>query len=427
MTKHLFVLSLDALGAKDLEDLSELPAIKSLIDRGVHVKEVSTIYPSLTYPAHTSIITGHYPLAHGIINNTKIQPEKSSPDWHWYKRDIQVPTLYDLAKAKGYKTAAFLWPVAAQSGIDYNIAEIFPNRFWLNQVMVSLWASSPFFLLDMNRKYGHLRDGIKQPNLDAFLVEAVTDTIRSKKPGLLLAHFVDMDSMRHEFGVESDEAKAALKRHDERVGKIIEATKEAGIYPDTTFAILGDHYQIDVHTAIRLNVRFLEEGYLEANQEQEIKRYHVYAKSCDGSSYIYVKDKTLKQPVYELLKSIPEIEHVYTSAEIINLGADPDADFMVEGKPGYYFIEDAAGPFLEKITDEKIGEPNFYKAVHGYHPDKSDYKTTLIFAGPEIKQGEMLDSARLIDEAPTFARILGFDMKNTEGEILHEIFKEKRE
>lgn len=78
--KHLFVISLDALGALDLKDTSELPVLHELIHSGTHIEEIETIYPSLTYPAHTTIVTGHYPNTHGIVNNTKIQPQKDSPD-----------------------------------------------------------------------------------------------------------------------------------------------------------------------------------------------------------------------------------------------------------------------------------------------------------------------------------------------------------
>ncbi len=89
MEKHLFVISLDALGALDLKDTTDLPVLRELIKTGTHIQEVETIYPSLTYPAHTSIITGHYPATHGIINNTKVQPEKDSPDWYWYKKPFK--------------------------------------------------------------------------------------------------------------------------------------------------------------------------------------------------------------------------------------------------------------------------------------------------------------------------------------------------
>ena len=77
--------------------------------------------------------------------------------------------LYDVAKEKGLTTAAFLWPVTAGSKIDYNLAEIFPNR---------IWASSPLFLYEMNKKYGKLRHGIKQLWLDDFVTVCAVDTIK---------------------------------------------------------------------------------------------------------------------------------------------------------------------------------------------------------------------------------------------------------
>ncbi|MBF2363173.1 alkaline phosphatase family protein [Listeria marthii] len=422
MEKHLFVISLDALGALDLKDTADLPVLHELIETGTHIQEVETIYPSLTYPAHTSIITGHYPATHGIVNNTKIQPEKDSPDWYWYKKAIQVPTLYDLAKAHGMTTAAFLWPVAAKSGIDYNIAEIFPNRFWLTQMMVSLHASSPLFLIDMDRKFGHLRKGINQPDLDIFLTASVVDTIKTKKPTLLLTHLVDMDSMRHAHGVTSPEATAALKRHDRRLAEIIQATKDAGIYENTVFAVLGDHYQINVTHAIRLNVLFAEKGWVTV-VDDKITDWEVYAKSCDGSCYIYTKNEQHIKEIQQVLQNMPEIEEVLTAAEIAHRGADSSATLMVEGKAGYYFMDDLYGPLYEEVTEEMLGKPGYYKAVHGYSPHKPDYKTTIIFNGPGIKKGEKITSAHLVDEAPTFAKILGLPFPNTAGKVIEALFE----
>ena len=156
--KHLIVISLDAMGFRDLNELRNLvPHLDQLIRRGTWVKRVRRIFPTLTYPSHTSIITGQYPVTHGIVNNTKIQPRRQSPDWYWYRKDIKSTPLYDVARQAGMTTAAFLWPVTAGSKITYNLAEIFPNRIWTNQVLVSLKASSPLFLMYLNHKYGKLR------------------------------------------------------------------------------------------------------------------------------------------------------------------------------------------------------------------------------------------------------------------------------
>ncbi|EHL2507350.1 alkaline phosphatase family protein, partial [Listeria monocytogenes] len=242
------------------------------------------------------------------------------------------------------------------------------------------------------------------------------------KPRLLLTHLVDMDSMRHAHGVDSPEAKAALKRHDERLAAIIQAAKEAGIYENTVFAILGDHYQINVTHAIRLNVLFAEQGWITV-VDNKITEWNVYAKSCDGSSYIYTKDDLHNQEIQHLLQSMAEIEKILPKEEIVLRGADPDATFMVEGKAGYYFMDDLYGPVYEKVTDEMLGKPGYYKAVHGYSPKKPAYKTTIIFNGPGIKKGDKISNAHLVDEAPTFAHILDLQFPNTAGSVIEAIFE----
>lgn len=92
MTQHkLVVISLDSLGYRDLAELRDLvPNLDKLIQQGTWVKRVRGIYPTLTYPSHTSIITGQYPAVHGIVNNTKVQPRRQSPDWYWYRKDVNT-------------------------------------------------------------------------------------------------------------------------------------------------------------------------------------------------------------------------------------------------------------------------------------------------------------------------------------------------
>lgn len=290
--KHLIVISLDAMGFRDLNELRNLvPHLDQLIRRGTWVKRVRGIFPTLTYPSHTSIITGQYPVTHGIVNNTKIQPRRQSPDWYWYRKDIKSTPLYDVARQAGMTTAAFLWPVTAGSKITYNLAEIFPNRIWTNQVLVSLKASSPLFLMYLNHKYGKLRRGIKHPWLDDFVTACAVDTIKRKRPNLTLIHLVDMDSMRHRYGAQSQEAQDALKRLDGRVADIIQASKDAGIFENTNFVVLGDHYQITVQKMIHLNMLFAEHGWLTpiSGKTTYQNNWQVTTKTCDGETYIYTR------------------------------------------------------------------------------------------------------------------------------------------
>jgi len=155
---RLYIISLDAFGDADLEFAATLPNFKQVLNQSAQVTGIKTVYPSLTYVAHTSIVTGMHPKKHGIINNTQFQPNRVNPDWFWYADSIRTPTIFDIAKQSDYKICTLLWPVTGRSKvIDYNLVEIFPNRPWQNQIMVSGYASTLSYALEMDKKFKHLR------------------------------------------------------------------------------------------------------------------------------------------------------------------------------------------------------------------------------------------------------------------------------
>ncbi len=201
--EYCIVLSLDAVGSRDFEFLKKQPNIKELLQQASYSEEVMSVYPSITYPAHTSIVTGHFPNAHGIINNTKLQPFIKKPDWYWIRKAVQKKTLYEEAEKNGIRTAALLWPVTGGAHISWNLPEILPNRPWQNQVSVLIKNGTIHYELDLNKKFGYLREGIKQPQLDNFVHASMLYTMQKYHPGLMLAHLTDVDTNRHFFGVDA--------------------------------------------------------------------------------------------------------------------------------------------------------------------------------------------------------------------------------
>ncbi|WP_066309293.1 alkaline phosphatase family protein [Bacillus sp. FJAT-29814] len=429
LTDHLIIISFDCLSALDYPIMKDLPHFQTILENGALVKNVKSIYPSVTYPCHASIVTGNYPNRHGIINNTLLQPGRISPDWNWFRRSIKCTTLYDEAKKANLTTAALLWPVTGKANIDYNMPEIFANRPWHNQIVVSLLSGTPSYQWELNKRYGHIRNGLHQPELDDFVLEAAVDTIKTKKPNLMMIHFTDLDSMRHDFGFSSKEAMAAIDRHHTRLGRILSALKESGIYENSTIVVLGDHSALDEDKAISLNVLFQRENLISVNGKGKITDWKAYCKTCDGSAYIYLKDpndKATYESVKNLLDSLltnPDggIEQVLTGPEAANLGADGNCAFMIEAKQGYFILEDYQGDYLKKITPENTkADKKYTQATHGYSPKKENYGTILMAAGRGIKPGT-IPSARLIDEGPTFARLLGVSLGDTDGSVIEEM------
>ena len=74
LTNRVIILSFDCLSALDFPILQKLPHFQSLIKKGTVVEKVEPIYPSVTYPSHSTIVTGNYPNKHGVVSNTLLQP-----------------------------------------------------------------------------------------------------------------------------------------------------------------------------------------------------------------------------------------------------------------------------------------------------------------------------------------------------------------
>lgn len=433
--KHLIVISVDGLVARDYEKIKELPNFKYILENGSLAEEVTGVYPSLTYPSHASIITGTYPDKHGIFANEVMEPEVKNQKWFWYDKDIKVPTLYDLAREAHMKVGSIFWPVTAGANINYNCPEIWTVKEGQNQTLLSLKNGSPFYLYTIDMKYGNLRDGIKQPNLDNFAAASSVYTIKAKKPNLLLVHFTELDYQRHYYGVDSKEASDALIKMDERIGKILQAARDAEIFDKASFVVLGDHGFLDTEYTIALNTLLVKEGLITLDASGNVSNWKAYSNYCDGSAQIKIKDKSdigSYMKVQELLLKLENdplsgIEKVYTKDEAAGKRVVGNFDFMVEAKKGYYFINDCKYGYLIKIDKGNINEnsKDIYPATHGYDPLKQDYKTIFMACGAGIKRGVWIKNINLVDEGPTMAEILGLKFDMTDGRVLSEMLENR--
>jgi predicted AlkP superfamily pyrophosphatase or phosphodiesterase len=361
-----------------------------------------------------------------------LQPGKVSPDWYWERRHIKGTTLYDEAKKAGLTTAALLWPVTAKAKIDFHIPEIFANRSWHSQVAVSLVNGSLLYTIDMNRRFGHLRKGIEQPWLDDFVTASAVHTIKTKRPNLMLIHLVDLDFQRHAHGFASEEAHEAIRRHDKRLGDILGALEESGIANRSTVITLGDHSSLNVSKVINLNVLLKENELIKVDRKGKMTSWKAFCKSNDGSAYIYLKDeddRPTREKVQALLHSLLTnsangIDEVLSGDEAAKLGANTEAAFMLEAREGYYFTEVFHGDAIVEISNEDISTGKYTKAVHGYSPKKPDYQTVFIAKGNGILPDMEIPTMSLVDEGPTFAKLLGLDLGETDGRSLQEILTE---
>ena len=131
--RKLIILSIDGFpgyyNAADSKFKDITPNLNKLAAKSHFSNSVDSTYPTLTYPAHTSMLTGTDPILHGIIYNSPTDPfKKYLSGWLWYDEDIQVKTILDFAREKGLKTASLYWPVTVGADIDYNIPQYWRSK-----------------------------------------------------------------------------------------------------------------------------------------------------------------------------------------------------------------------------------------------------------------------------------------------------------
>lgn len=429
-TKHVIVISEDAMVYEDLETLKTLPLFGKYWDKMSIVKTIRAIYPTVTYPEHTSMRTGVYPDRHGIINNEQTILTELSSDWEWFNDAVKVPDIFDAAKKAGLTTAAVFWPVTGNHpSVDYLVNEYWPQSPEETTVECFENSGSSKEVIDkIVKPNAHLVDGKhrQHPYADRFVHACAAAMIREFKPNLLMIHPANIDSYRHQTGLFSPKVTHGLHEVEEWFGEIVKATEDAGIFEDTTFFIVSDHGQMNINRTISPNVVLAEKGFITVNKKGEVADYKAICKSTALSAQVYLKDpsdqKTYDE-VYALLNHMCEegvygISRVYTAKEVQQeerLGGD--FSFIIETDGFTSFTNHWTRPLVRNldITDYRFG-----RATHGHQPDKGPQPTFIAF-GPGIKPGVVLERKPIVDEAPTFAKALGFTMPDIDGKPIDEI------
>src|SRR5262249_8109635 len=113
-----YITAADQHGAK-------VPNLLRFLKEGTYADGVTGVVPTVTYPSHTTLVTGVWPEKHGILANLTFDPlQKNYQGWYWYAEDIRMPTLWSAAAAAGRTTASIQWPVTVGAKITWNIPEL---------------------------------------------------------------------------------------------------------------------------------------------------------------------------------------------------------------------------------------------------------------------------------------------------------------
>lgn len=427
----LVVLSIDSLFDEDMDFLRTLPNFKKVLARASYSRGgMRSVYPSFTYPAHASIMTGATPDCHGIFHNEKLDVGNPAPDWYWYHRDLKVETCLDAAKRAGLSTASVGWPVmGACPNVDYLVPEIWPKGADEDpRPIFKTAASADEATWQIIDRHLHKLRRTKQPFMDEVMVGCACDILRHHKPDIMFIHLAHLDHTRHANGIQGPMIEQAIVANDDWLGRLMEATMDAGVYEETNFAIISDHGHLPVSRVLNPNVYLVEQGLIELDSQGNIKDWKAYCNSTSLSSQVVMKspddDETraaLEKVLYGLRNDLSSgVESVFTKEECAReLNLTGDFEYVLEGREQTSFGNAVTGP---KMVTPDNSDYKFSIASHGHMPHKGP-QPVFMAVGPDVREGIAFQRRTLMDEAPTFAAMLGFDMPQATGHAITEILK----
>ena len=375
--RPLLVISVDGLDNRYLRDADamglKIPNLRKFATRAQYAQNgVMGVFGTVTWPSHTSMITGARPIEHGILNNKR--PASEGGDYYWTPNLLKSRTLWQRVTDAGGTTAAITWPVTSEAKIDYNLPEYFQRRNGgaMDLDSITLKATPASLVASIRKQYPSF--GTEWMD-DRNRTLATMYIVGQLKPTLTLLHLVDLDSEQHERGPFTPEAKAMLEYTDELIGRILAATPS-----NVTVAIVSDHGFELTEKILNPYVLVSQAGLKNA---LTVASGVVVAKSPEIASFLEGKPGIgRKIPLDELKRFAPELADgavaAFEPADHVMFGRGVDV-LWPEHKP---------------------------RGEHGLWPGRPNYRSIFLAAGPSIVP-QKLGELSMVDINARFEKLLG--------------------
>ncbi len=414
--KPEYVLDADAHGLK-------IPSLRKFLRDGAYSTGVHGVVPTVTYPSHTTLITGVSPARHGIYANTTFDPlRKNYGGWYWYAEDIQVPTLWDAAAEAGLTTANVHWPVGVAARITWNLPQYWRAGTPDDRKLLRVLAT-PSLLDVLEKELGPYTDGIDETiKGDENRAKFAGRLIELKHPDMATIYLTALDHEQHASGPFSAQSNATLERIDAALAEILDAAKKT--YGErVVICVVSDHGFVATDKALHLGVAFRNAGLIEVTEsgdsaatssKEQIKSWKAIPWGAGGAEAIMLQNKNdaaTKARVADLLAKLAAdpangIARIVSAEELHARGGFPEAEFLVALRLGFVAGENLSGDLVTASS---------WKGMHGYWPDFPEMNASFFIFGPGIPAAHSLGAIDMRAIAPTLAQILGVQLSAAEA------------
>lgn len=409
------VISLDGFPAYALEDARlPIPTLRRLAREGVTADAMQPVNPTVTWPNHTTIVTGVDASAHSVLFNGLLTRSKdgSPPTVEpWRDKDILVhsPTIYDVAHQAGLTTAQVDWvAIYNAKTIDWGFPEIPDPKGEIEQGLIADGIVTPEQLRTFENG--------SQAWQDQIWTDAAIKILVEHRPNLLLLHLLTLDNVNHEYGPMSQASFTAMAYLDSQVNRIVKALERPDLLKRSTLIVVSDHGFRAFGHAIHANSLLQAKGMV-SSVNGKLKG-DAWVVPEGGLAMVYVTNLMHKLEIIAELKAAfteaEGIEKIYCVEDFAMLGLpvpkdnDQAPDLLLAAKPGYFFSSDLGKNFVSNV----IG------GTHGFLSSDPQMQAIFLAWGEGISRGIQLSNITNRDVAPTIARLLGLELPSAQGHAI---------
>jgi predicted AlkP superfamily pyrophosphatase or phosphodiesterase len=419
--RHVIVISLDGFRAMALRDPNvPLPVIRRMEKEGAIAEGMRTVNPTVTWPNHTSIISGVSPAEHGVLYNGLIVRNGEGKSlriepWVDKKELVLAPTVADVARDAGLTTAEVDWvAIYPTSSVTWS----FPERPQPDQTEVRDVIAAGVVTAEEIANW--TRTAITHH--DDVWTRAAVHIIEKHKPNLLLLHLLTTDSVQHANGPASLAGNTALILADRQIERVMAAVDRAGIRDSTSIIVVSDHGFRQYQKVVHANTVLKQKGLLRSADDCD-----AWAIAEGGTAMVYITRESKRAETAKVLQDafagVPGVARVIRPSEFEAMGypkwtlGGRMADLVLAAEPGYSF--DNATP--AEVTSDVPG--NAIRGSHGYLNSDPELNAILVAWGAGIQPGARLGVVPNVNVAPTIARLLGLKWPAGKGEVLEELLR----
>jgi predicted AlkP superfamily pyrophosphatase or phosphodiesterase len=430
--QHVILITIDGLGAFYLADpQAPLPTLRKLASEGAVAEGLRVSNPSVTWPNHTTLVTGVHPEKHSVLFNgalVRLGPGKAvTIDGRRDKSDlVAVPTLYDRLHEEGYRTANINWPCTRNAPtLDDNFPDVLEQVAYMTPRLRAELVTSG--ILENASDTNFRSQGAAMH--DRIWTAAAVHLIRERKPNFMLFHMLVTDSVQHRYGPQSVAAYTAVALADAQLADVLRAIEAAGIRERTTIFVTSDHGFDKASKIVNPNVVLRKAGLLRPGPPPTFTKVRAQAISEGGTALVYLTDPaTIKEDRAKVMALMREQEGIaevllpeqFAALHLPDPAKNPQmADLILVPQAGYAFSNEAAGE--SSVTEVTPASGN--QGSHGYLSTNPKMNGVFVAWGRGIKPGVKLGIVDNIDVAPTIAELLGEKLPGVDGKVLREVLR----